>query len=158
MDIRTANGDYSCDGRFKNPANYSIPWERYHFDIRTQGFSVLDIWKARYNGPKKTGDWDVDIREGTQKLYAHIHRAAFHYYYQNIKGLRRPPLNDESHTQMKIAALAKKGDDLGKCFMWRTHLQGVLAQIKVWERVGEGRIFKSKDIYSTTIHDLALVL
>lgn len=46
--IADANGRYSCDGRFRRPANYSIDWERYEFALQ-------DGWLngATYNGPKK---------------------------------------------------------------------------------------------------------
>ena len=46
--IANADGYYSCDGRFRRDANYSIDWERYEFAIQ-------DGWLngATYNGPKK---------------------------------------------------------------------------------------------------------
>jgi len=42
---------------------------------------------------KKRGDWNLNIKGGTQEYYATLFRAAHHYYYKNIKGLRRPSQN-----------------------------------------------------------------
>lgn len=86
--IADSDGDYSCDGRFRRDANYSIDWERYDFALQ-------DGWLngATYNGPKKRGNWNLDLNSGKQKYYATIFRAAYHYYYKDIRGLRRPPQN-----------------------------------------------------------------
>lgn len=53
---------------------------------------------------KKRGDWNLNIKGGTQEYYATLFRAAHHYYYKNIKGLRRPSQNSFWRTQMKIRA------------------------------------------------------
>lgn len=57
-DITDENGDYECDGTFENDANYSIDWEKYQF-------SIQDSWMdgARYNGPKITGDWNLNLKD-----------------------------------------------------------------------------------------------
>ena len=101
-----ANGRYSCDGRFKNPANYRITWDRTHFSIRSGTFG-----QAKLNGPKKTGNWDVNLgRQGAatvndrQQYYALIHQAAYDYYYGSRFGLASPPRNGTFKPQTKIAA------------------------------------------------------
>jgi hypothetical protein len=93
------NGDYACDGTFTNDANYSLEWERYQFEIRDGWLSG-----ACYEGPKQSGDWNLNLDSGAQMFYARIFRAAFRYYYKDIEGLRRPPENSFWSTQMHIRA------------------------------------------------------
>ncbi len=99
--ISNSSGYYSCDGTFRRDANYSIDWERYDFALQ-------DGWLngATYNGPKITGNWNLNLRNDKQAYYATIFRAAHHYYYyyKDIRGLRRPPQNSFLRTQLKIRA------------------------------------------------------
>lgn len=147
--IADANGRYSCNGRFRRPANYSIDWERYHFALQ-------DGWLngATYNGPKKTGDWNLNLRNDKQAYYATIFRAAHHYYYKNIKGLRRPPLNSFWRTQMKIRAYLKlngkcgSSEDAAGCHKEGRRFLG--AQIKINQYSAS-----SRGTYATVIHELA---
>lgn len=147
--ITDANGRFSCDGRFRDRANYSIAWERYQFIIMTRK-GVLGAL-AILNGPKRRGDWNHQINSGGRDYYrATIFRAAYHYYYQNIRGLRRPPSNGLLKTQMSIAASYERND-------------GSLGNHGAWRRVvGVPRIIiynphtrTTDQIYATTIHELA---
>ena len=65
--------------------NYSIKWEGKYYDIRS-GF----IGQAYFNGPKKTGDWNLDIVSGESLGIASVHRAAHRYYNKNVGNLIRP--------------------------------------------------------------------
>lgn len=104
--LTNINGDYSCDGQFKHDANYSLQWDRHHFSIRSGTFG-----QAWYNGPKKRGNWNLDINSNPQMFYARIFRAAHQYYYLNIDGLNRPPLNNFWRPQLKIAAYNQDNND-----------------------------------------------
>ena len=145
--IADANGRYSCDGTFRRPANYSIDWERYHFALQ-------DGWLngATYNGPKITGDWNLNLRGDKQAYYATIFRAAHHYYYKGIKGLRRPPKNSFLRTQLKIRAYLENVSDEGSLGThnsgWRAF--GLHSPIKIYTYQRQAR-----DTYITTIHELA---
>lgn len=98
-------GEYVCNGEFRNPANYSIKWERYHFSIRAGDFGQTIL-----NGPKRTGDWNVDMGsrsdgvDDPHQYYALIYQAARDYYYGNRFGLATPPRNSFWKPQIKIAA------------------------------------------------------
>lgn len=81
-------GFFECDGTFRRPANYNVHFERYEFEIRCGWLS-----RASLDGPKVKGSWNVDMRGDKYEFYATIFRAAHHYYYEDIKGLRRPPQN-----------------------------------------------------------------
>jgi len=142
-----ANGNYSCNGRFKRDANYSIKWERYHYSIRSGS-----IGQAVMDGPKRTGDWNVDIQDNDiQQFYAFIHLGAHHYYYGNILGLSRPPLNGGLKPQMKIGGFDKDGranhnDD--------RRFLGIRNQVKMY-RIENGNIAGCERLYNTTLHELA---
>ncbi|TVZ26433.1 hypothetical protein JM83_1390 [Gillisia sp. Hel_I_86] len=143
--IADANGNYSCDGTFRNPANYSIDWERYDFALQ-------DGWLngATYNSLKITGNWNLNLNSGEQEYYATIFRAAYHYYYKDINGLRRPPGNSFFRTQLKIRAYPQNlydGNVLGRHKEERRFL-GAQIKIYTYTRLAE-------DTYSTVIHELA---
>jgi hypothetical protein len=105
---------------------------------------------AKYSGPKRKGDWNLSIKGGTQEFYATIFRAAHHYYYKNIKGLRRPPQNSFWKTQLKIRAYNENNNDAnGNHAAWRRFL-GLGSAIKIYNPQND-----SKDIYATVIHELA---
>jgi hypothetical protein len=138
------NGEYSCDGTFVNDANYSIEWERYQFEIRDGWLSG-----ACYEGPKQSGDWNLNLDSGVQMFYARIFRAGFRYYYKEINGLRRPPENSFWSTQMHIRAYNEDNGNNG------THNAG-------YRFLGLGSAIKiynpnraSNAVFGTTIHELA---
>lgn len=144
--ITNSNGYYSCDGRFRRPANYSFDWERYHFEVR-RNQSL-----AKYDGPKKRGNWDVKINKDQQQAYyrATIFRAAYHYYYKDIGGLRRPPQNSFWRTQLKIQACYETNDDKNGNTKTHRRFLGLGSIIKIYnpQRAED-------EIYATTIHELA---
>jgi hypothetical protein len=142
--ITNSQGRYSCNGRFRRPANYKIKWKRHDFSIRWSWLS-----SAKYNGPKKEGDWNLNIKGGTQEYYATVFRAAHHYYYKDIKGLNRPPQNSFWKTQLKINANTKDKENLGvHVSFWRAF--GLYNAIGIYT-YGES----SRQTYATTIHELA---
>ena len=143
--IANSSGYYSCDGRFRREANYSIDWERYHFALR-------DGWLngATYNGPKKRGNWNLNLNSGKQEYYATIFRAAYHYYYKNIKGFRRPPKNSFWKTQLKIRAYNESNNDINGSHCPSCRFLGIGSAIKMYNPQRN-----SRDIYGTVIHELA---
>lgn len=142
-----SEGRYSCDGRFRRRANYSIRWERYQFQIR-DGWGWFSC--AKDNGPKKRGDWNESYRSGKHKYYATIFRAAHHYYYRNIKGLRRPPQNSFWRTQVKLRAYNESNDKLNGNHSAGRRFLGLGSAIRIYNPQNE-----SDEIYSTVIHELA---
>lgn len=140
-----SDGYFSCNGRFRRSANYSINWERHDFEIR-----YTWLYKAEYRGPKQRGAWNITFKGAHQEYYATIFRAAYHYYYKDIEGLRRPPKNSTWKTQLKIRAHYKENEDAnGNHAEWRRFL-GLGNAIKIYNPQ-----HKSRDIYATTIHELA---
>ena len=144
--ITKADGSYAFAARFRRKVRYKMDWERYDFALRS-GFWA----SAQYRGPYKKGDWNWQIENGDRhQYYGTIFRAAHHYYYKDIKGLRRPPKNTFWKSQTRIRASRKQNaDKLG------SHL-GVR---RVWG-LGDGIYIytfgkSSSQTYATTIHELA---
>jgi hypothetical protein len=141
-----ANGNFSCNGKLKGHVNYSLKWERYNFSIRNG-----TIGQAKLDGPRyKEKAWNKDILSGHARYHAVIFRAANHYYYDNINGLRRPPENSAGKPQMKIAAMYKDNDDKNAHYAYAARVLGVFNTIKIWNPDRN-----SDRIYSTMIHELA---
>ncbi len=140
-----ANGDYSCDGEFRHDANYSLQWERKHFSIRSGTYG-----QASYDGPKQRGNWNLDLNSGSHMFYARIFRAAHQYYYLNIDGLNRPPLNNSLFDpQLKIAAYNQSNSDInGVTSPWKRFL-GLGNFIKLYNPQNA-----ISAIHGTTIHEL----
>ncbi len=104
-------------------------------------------------GPNKDGWWSVNFKGGVSQFHATIFRAAHHYYYGNIKGLRRPPQNGFFGNNLKIRA---KNEDNSNA--WGQHcgpcnFLGLTTEIWIYNMtLGSGNYV---DLYATTIHELA---
>jgi hypothetical protein len=139
--ITNEQGYYSCNGRFRRPANYKIKWKRHDFSIWWSWLS-----SAKYNGPKKKGNWDLKIKGGTQEYYATIFRGAHLYYYGNIFGLKRPPSKKWWARRLVINARQKSGRS-NYVKARRLILAGDIS-LKAWGR-------PTDRVFGTTIHELA---
>ncbi len=128
-----------------NEVNYSIKWERADFDIRSGNYG-----QAYYNGPKILYSWNLDIQENSTPdnyMYAHVHRAANIYYYQNTYGVISPPTNTFLNGRMHL------GTNTGNN---RSHYFGFNS---AWAAAEVRLIFNlanddSRSIFATTIHEL----
>ncbi len=111
---------------------------------------LQDHWLngATYNGPKKEGRWDLDLRDDKQAYYATIFRAAHHYYYKDIKGLRRPPQNSFWKTKMKIKAFYESNSESNGNHKEERRFLG--AQLKIYNPQNS-----TFEIYGTVIHELS---
>lgn len=90
---RTNSNGYFRTGSFKRPANNSLVWETYQFSIREKWWWFFSQ-QAWINGPKQKSPWNVNLTKHSKHwFHGTIFQAAYHYYYQNIKGLKRPPTN-----------------------------------------------------------------
>lgn len=140
-------GNFTCDGTFKKPANYCIKWERAYWDIRSG-----NVGQAYYNGPKQTGEWVLFINNNAGKSlgYATIHRAAHRLYYKNVGGLITPKTNKK----IKIAYHHKDGGVNGVYYNDWWHHSGIAPMIKIYGFNGSIRREPSK-VFSTFCHELA---
>jgi len=143
--ITNSNG-YFETGTVRGHARYIIQWERYQYSIRTGNFG-----QAELRGPNlKKEDWNKDINNGEELFHGHIHRAAHHYYYKNIKNLRRPPQNGFWKPQMKIGAFFESDPNINGDYRCWARFMGILPSIRIYNPNNT-----SCNIYGTTIHELA---
>ncbi len=143
--ITNANGDFSCDGRFKRDANYSIKWERNDFDIRSGS-----LGQALYNGPKKRGDWNLTISSRASRMYAIVHQALNDYYYGNRLGLKSPPQNSFWKARLKVSVRNEPNPDSNGNHNASRRFLGISSWIRIWNNGGT-----SREIYGTAIHEIA---
>ena len=139
--ISNAQGRYSCSGRFRRPAKYFIKWKRHQFSIWWSSWSA-----AKYRGPKKTGDWNLNIRGGTQEYYATIFRAAHLYWYGNIYGLHRPPERTFFGGRVEINAKLKNNKSS------YVHSRGIVFGSDIHLKEYGSRTSR---VFGVTIHELA---
>lgn len=142
--ITDAEGYYAVDGWYTRSANYWFQFERYDFSVNDHHGGPQEV-----SGPNHTEDaWNKDLKE-YNKFCATIFRAAYHYYYKDIQGLRRPPQNSFWATQVKLAAFDwEQTSDNGDMWEARNGLLGSLIHIYRPQRTTE-------EIYATTMHELA---
>lgn len=138
-----ANGYFAVDGWFTRPANYWLDFERYEFSVNDHSGGPKDV-----DGPKIEGPWYHEFRD-YEKFCSTIFRAAYHYYYKDIQGLRRPPENGFWKTQVKIGAFNYRNEDN----------DGNNSPIRATFGIGELiHIYNPQnridEIYATTIHEL----
>ncbi len=144
--LTNAQGNYYISF-FRNQVNYSIKWERNDYDIRDNRF-----FQAYFSGPKKKGNWNVDLVSGKALRHATIHRAAHRYFYQNIGGLN--PATRLS--RLKLAYIDKVGTGINRGYLQHGTL-GLYAAIKIWGKNenDNSAYYDTNQIFSTTIHEIA---
>lgn len=142
-----ANGYFSTPS-FRFDVNYAIKWERADFNIRSGNWG-----QAWFNGPKLGTQWNLNIDKGGMSwMYAHIHRAAYTYYYKHSRwGIKSPPTDGKLFKQhLHIGAMDKSGTshyyEFNKFF--------TTPQIKIY-RYNDGRELQSIELFGATIHELA---
>jgi len=145
--ITNERGAFTCDGRFRNEANYSIDWEKHDFTIY-EG----DSNGANMVGPELREDWDklIRITDGEDFYHASIFRAAFHYYHKDIRGLRRPPNNKALTPQLRIKAYFGPGTSVHNLVPYILGLSDSRSVLSIYNPNGDASI-----VYGTTIHEMA---
>lgn len=135
------NGRYVIWHNFSSAKQYSFEWKRYDFVVR-DGF----LHAAETVGPKTTGWWSEDFLGGLSEYHGTIFRAAHHYYYQDISGVRRPPQNSFFGNSVKIRA----NNEAGRAFHAPALRFVLSSSIQIY-----GPERTTDNTYSTVIHELA---
>lgn len=136
-----SKGYFKCDGKFKNPAHYSIVWDTKKYNIRDG-----NVVQAYYNGPKITANWYLELRYDKSIRYATIHRAAYRMFFGNIDSLRRPVIG----RKINIAYHHKNGNVYGDSFLMPI---GALQDIRIYGK-SDNQWRDLSLIYGTTCHEL----
>lgn len=142
------SGYFYMDKTFKRPCNYGLVWTTWKYYISN------DVWfPAIYDGPKKTGSWNLEIDDsGKSFRFATIFRAGNRYFEEDIGGLKRPNV----WTILKIAYIDDVGEGINWGDHWQTFIFGLagLPNIKIWGKEDENLYWESNELFSTTIHEL----
>lgn len=138
-------GYYSINKNYKRPANYAIVWESSKWDIR-DGL----VGQALYNGPKKTGGWNLNIKGGKLQAFATITRACYLHYYDDNMGFPRTSVS----RKIKIAYKHKDGDDTLGSFRIGAGAGLLHPHITIFGKI-RTEIRKTDDILKTTFHEFA---
>lgn len=142
------NGNFRL-GSFKRPVRYQIVWETYQFGIRQKWWWFF-AKQAVHNGPYRKGSWNANLTSNSLGwFHGTIFQAAYHYYYQDINGLKRPYLNSFWKPRMTIRAHFEDNDDKHGVHS-PVSIAGIFARIRIYN---PNRT--SPQIYATTIHELA---
>jgi hypothetical protein len=143
--LTLADGSFNIGVTYKHPANFSIEWDRRDFDIRSGSYG-----QAYFNGPKKEGRWDLNIESGGDSyLYAHVHRAAWNYYYNNTFGVMSPPLATFGALGGKIHLGTKQGTGRSHYFAFNSAWKA--SEVKL---IFDPTFDDGQRIFVTTIHEL----
>lgn len=149
FDVETAitnkDGYYRMDDAFKKEVTYKLIWERDRFDIRSGTFG-----QAVVNGPKRKGEWNLQIEPRTMNFhYAHVFRAAMRYYYGDIGGLKRPGF------RLKYSVFNKRGNHMARNIgNWSVF--GINPNILIYRYSSlDGSENDSDEMFSATCHETA---
>ncbi len=138
------NGYFRIGKTYKRPANYSIAWESNDWDVRDGSF-----FQAYYNGPKRKGEWNLDINNGKSLRYATITRALYHHFY----GPNNPFERVNSRHKTKVAYKDHSGDNEYAHFSYG-HIKSVSPDIVVY-RTAKGKPAQpTEGILRSTYHEL----
>lgn len=139
------NGFYQSPWGFDRPANYSLYFDTWAFDVRSGTFG-----QAWIDGPKQDEPWNVDLWNGLERFYAHVFRAAFRYHFGDIGGLTRPFLGHP----LKYAAFDETGEAQG-VNIGNWSIFGTNPNILVYRFVAIFGELDSDEIFSVTSHETA---
>lgn len=138
------NGNYWSPWDFDRPANYSLYFQTWAFDVRTGTFG-----QAWIDGPKQDTPWNLDINDGTDRFYAHVFRGAWRYNFGDVGGLHRPFLVGYA---IKYAAYDESGNAQG-VNLGNWTIFGINPNIKIYRFRSNGAEYSSDEIFSTTCHE-----
>lgn len=144
--LTDVNGYYFINEKFRRDVNYSIKWERQHFQL-----NLANIGQVYNNGPKQTGGWVLNIGQGLTNMIATAHMAAMDYYYNYyFVNLSPPPLNTFWTPRVNIGIYYEVDNSSnGDCRPW-ARIFGLYNVVRIYNPFR-----KNHEIYGTTIHELA---
>lgn len=147
-DLTDATGYFyieSFPGRAE--VDYSIKWERADFDLRSENWG-----QAYYQGPNESKSaWNLNISSGMSFVYAHVHRAAYTYWYNNTYGIKTPPKDSFWSGKVKIGCFDKADRAfISVALRWTT-----FPEIYIYRYNSSGSLRTGRQLYRTATHELA---
>lgn len=163
--LTNEQGFYTFSHTFSNGnLEFSIKWDRADFDIRSGSYG-----QAYFNGPSQSTNWNLNITEFNTPdnyIYAHVHRAAWYYYYKNTFGVNGPPTKTffdfygvANLVGQKMHLGAKQGGLRSHYFQfngnWLASQIKLIFDLSKTDPNGDDNIDDGRGIFATTIHELA---
>lgn len=136
------NGYFQIAHWYKRPVNYSIAWESNKWDIRDGR-----VVQAFYNGPKRKGEWNLNIDGGKSLRYATITRALSDHFFKDLG----PADRIEMGRHVKIGYRHVSSSRYGKFNHFV--VSGVSLDIVIFGATN-GKWNPTDQILSTTFHEL----
>jgi hypothetical protein len=140
-----------------NCIDMSIKWDRNDFDIRTGSYG-----QAITSNNNVCTAWNPDITESISPnhyIYAHVHRAAWYYYYNNIFNVPTPPTRTKfdlygisNLVGEKMHLGAKEGGARSHYFQFNGNW--LASQIKLNFDITTDSRHDARYIFNATIHEL----
>ncbi len=133
------SGNYTVNGSFSRPCNYSMWFTTNHYSVREHLFGLT----YHIDGPKQSSNWNRDIHDGYGRFEAHIFRGAYRYHYGFIDGLQRPYRPSGNRT-------IYVGKDQSKDWSGVNYI--VFPILKIARYNGKYE-YQSDEVFSTTCHE-----
>jgi hypothetical protein len=130
-----------------SPVDMDIKWDRDDFDIRTGSYG-----QAITSNQNISGSWYPNITKTISPdhfIYAHVHRAAWYYYYKNTFGVKSPPPANFPGLGGKIHLGAKQGT--GRSHYFAFNNAWLASDVKLIFNLTSDQ---GRSIFGTTIHEL----
>lgn len=145
-----ANGFFKCKSNqtFSGKATCSLYFEKYDFEIRDGWLSTYT-----YEQPNVSGAWNLNIEDDLCRFYIDIFNAAYKFYYKDIHGLSRPPLNSFWKAKMRIRGHPYEGNSIGGDYDESRGFWGLGSDIHIYG--GVYSLSFDDEIFSRVIHELA---
>jgi hypothetical protein len=162
--ISGRDGSFSCDGKFRRPANYSIEWARAGWRIQERGANIsivgVAVWvQVYFNGPKKRGAWNMVVGSSTNRdntmRYAHMHRALMRYFLLSHDGLASPNVKIVFPGEGSLRVGYSSQKKVSSAIPYRN--VALQPHVYIYGRNTSGNWKTTNDIFAVTIHELAHV-
>lgn len=160
--FKTAVGFCNSDGYFECNKSFSESWD-YHMHFGRDDFELRqdNTTEIVYNYHSTRSPWNYTFAAGSKEsFWSTAFRAAFCYYYKNIDGLSRPPLNSfwKAKLTMKMHQ-GKDPDGTQATFAGGPRFLGITSAIQVYKQY-ENAAKKTVDcptdyLYGSVIHEVA---
>ena len=150
-----SDGNFTCNDTFKYKRNYHIHYSRTDFLMRENDSKNEIIYNYKgYKGP-------LYMEYGSESkaaFYAAILRAAIKYYYGDIEGLHRPPMEgDKGSAKLAIQAYTDNVDNGGNSGTFHNNDRFIFSPrpiVTIYRYKESGSLRNHADIYAATIHEL----
>lgn len=154
-DITDANGYFKVGSFRSSKVKCAIKWEREDWDIRSGSYG--QAWYS-FESLSRSRSWNKTIRKSSTPLnwlYASIHRGAMEYFYNHDTYGIKKPFDKPNFLTPRLHIGAKDKSGRAHYFTFNSIIWS--APVVIYSSGSSGTVFDSRDLFATTIHELAHV-